>query len=117
MVQAPIKAGSYYFNYKGIHSIVLLAVCDAHYRFILVDVGEVVSLPFTIVYNYIIFPTIFLIVGDAGRHSDGGVLANSDFGQALDEGALMLPDDRALPGENDKDCYNYIYWLNFHYLN
>ena len=38
-----------------------------------------------------------LVVGDAGRHSDG-VLAKSTFGQALQERNFNIPDDRPLPG-------------------
>ena len=45
-----------------------------HYRFTLVDLGDV------------------------GRHSDGGVLSHSEFGKALEENSLFLPAPRLLPG-------------------
>ena len=74
VIQASINAGSTFYNYKGTHSIVLLAVCDAHYRFTAVDDGE------------------------AGCHSDGGVMANFEFGQALENGTLSIPEPRPLTG-------------------
>ena len=75
VIQAPHNSGSMFYNYKGTHSIVLLALCDAHYRFLIVDIG------------------------DTGRHSDGGVLANSLFGKALEGGTLAIPPITPLPGD------------------
>lgn len=51
-----------------------MAVCDAHYRFILLDIG------------------------DNGRHSDGSVFSNSSFGQAIEANSLNLPGSCPLPG-------------------
>ena len=46
VMQAPAHSCSTFYNYESTHSVVLMAVCDAHY--------------------------CFIDVGDAGRHSDGG---------------------------------------------
>ena len=67
VIQAPPSSGSQYFNYKGSHSIVLLAVVNANYEFVLIDVGGF------------------------GRNSDGGILANSNFGKALENDELHMP--------------------------
>lgn len=65
----PPLSGSYYYNYKGFHSIVLMAVVSADYEFLYVDVGK------------------------NGRLSDGGVFARSEFYRRLQTGGLELPPD------------------------
>ncbi|KAL1428171.1 hypothetical protein MTO96_016969 [Rhipicephalus appendiculatus] len=62
----------FYFT-QGTYSIVLLAVVDSDYKFVIVDVGAY------------------------GKQSDGGVLEQSKFGHRLEEGKLHLPRDLALP--------------------
>ncbi|KAM7302236.1 protein ALP1-like [Ixodes scapularis] len=55
------------------YSIILLAVVDSDYKFVVVDVGAY------------------------GKQSDGGVLQQSAFGQLLEQGRLELPKDLPLP--------------------
>jgi len=63
----PAKEGSYYFNYKGYRSVVLLGLVDANMTFIMADVGC------------------------NGRFSDAGVLQETTFYRKLKNGALALP--------------------------
>ncbi len=37
-------------------------------------------------------------VGQLGKFSDGGVFSNSTFGQAFEDGTLVLPEPAPLPG-------------------
>ncbi|CAM4573446.1 unnamed protein product [Leuciscus chuanchicus] len=85
VIKAPPNSGSQFHNYKGTFSIVLLAVVDAKYRFWVIDVG-----------GY-------------GRTSDGGILANSAFGQALRAGTLHLPPDHPLPGAEDREPQPHVF--------
>ena len=71
-----MNSGSSFYNYKGTFSLVLLAVCDARYRYILVDIG------------------------DEGHQNDNGVFSNSDFGIALLDGKHGLPQPEKLPNSD-----------------
>ena len=61
-----------YCNYKKTCSIVLLAVVDADYKFIAVDVGS------------------------CGKNSDGSVLDHSNLGEHLKNRTLRVPADKRL---------------------
>ena len=71
-IKQPSNSGSYYHNYKNWFSIILLAVVDANYQFILVDVGC------------------------NGRISDGGVYQNSTISLDFEENTLNIPKPRSL---------------------
>ena len=63
----PLDNGSTYFNYKGLFNIVLLALADADYKFIYVDIGC------------------------QGRFSDGGVFENCELYQLLPSSQDDIP--------------------------
>lgn len=73
-IDPPLQSGSYYYNYKGTFSIVLMAVVDAHLRFIYIDIGT------------------------NGRISDSGVWNKCSLKARLDSGQLRLPAASPLPG-------------------
>ena len=67
-IQCPINGDSLYFNYKGFHSTVLLALVDAEYKFLAVDVGSY------------------------GKNNDGNVFFKSVIGEKkLETGTLNVP--------------------------
>lgn len=63
--------------------MVLLALCDANYRFTVVDIGS------------------------EGRHSDGGILKNSMIGKLISSNSFDLPAPSLLM-EDDEELLNYF---------
>nr|XP_020448916.1 protein ALP1-like [Monopterus albus] len=84
VIQAPSNSGSQFFNYKGTFSIVLLALVDADYKFLAVDVGGF------------------------GSNSDGGIFANSRLGKALQSGDLHVPSASPLLAAPDLGPVPYV---------
>ncbi|XP_049785877.1 uncharacterized protein LOC126188326 [Schistocerca cancellata] len=73
VMQAPKDSGSYYYNYEHCHSVVLLALVDAIYKLLYMDVGC------------------------NGRVSDDGVFSTCVLFPALEQGHLDIPLPNPLP--------------------
>lgn len=81
-ITCPQFSGSHFFNYKHFNSIVLLALTDANYKFIFVDVGT------------------------NGRIGDAGVFAKSSLKKCLiDRSILNIPKEKILPGTTTSTPY------------
>jgi hypothetical protein len=74
-LQCPASSGSNYFCYKNDCSIVLLAIVDPFYKFIIADIGS---------YRW---------------HIDSGIFKNSAFYREYSDGKTILP-LKLLPGRN-----------------
>ena len=74
-IRKPNESGSQFFNYKNFFSTVLMAVADADYCFISVEVGAY------------------------GSSSDSNVFKNSTFGKLLESNKLNIPEPRVLPSD------------------
>ena len=66
-IQCPINGDSLYFNYKRFHSTVLLALVDAEYKFLAIEVDSY------------------------GKNSDGNVFSKSVIGKKLETRTLNVP--------------------------
>lgn len=77
-VRCPKNFGSMFFNYKLYYSIVLMAIADPNYKFIMVDVG-----------GY-------------GKDSDGGILCALNIYQCLENESLKIPNEKKFPNSNVK---------------
>ena len=78
------NSGSEYFNYKHFFSIVLLALVDANYKFVDINVGASV------------------------RAGDAGIYTDSDLKKALDENSLNLPKPTSIHGIARKKIHYHI---------
>ncbi|KAK3106532.1 hypothetical protein FSP39_022055 [Pinctada imbricata] len=80
-IKAPKNSGSLYYNYKGFFSIVMLAVVDADYKFLWVDVGA------------------------NGSASDTQVFTFCELKQAIDNSEMNFPSPEPLPHDNEDMPY------------
>ncbi|KMQ83211.1 nuclease harbi1 [Lasius niger] len=78
---APPNSSSSFYNYKGTHRIVLLAVADANCCFTIVDIGA------------------------EGRRSDCGIFQESELGRRLEDNDLDLPEPKSIVENGPKLPY------------
>lgn len=82
-ITPPPESGSYFYNYKGFHSMVLMAVVNANYEFIVSEFGI------------------------NGRISDGGVIGQTKFYDKLNNQSLHIPEPEHL--NNSNNVLNYVF--------
>ena len=80
-IKCPPRSGSEYYNYKKFYSIVLLALVDADYKFIWVDIGG------------------------RGPSSDAQIWNDSDLKEAMDNRSIPLPAPRPMPHDDEPMSY------------
>ena len=80
-IRCPKNSGSFYFNYKGFHSIALLTMVDSDYNFLYVDIGA------------------------SGAGSDAGVFTDTELQEALENGTIGLPEPEPLPNDIQPVAY------------
>lgn len=73
-VRCPSNTGSLCYNYKDFFSIVLLAIVDANYKIVAIDIGAY------------------------GREGDAGVFMRSNMGQKINNHTFDIPPPKASPG-------------------
>ena len=80
----PPDTSAYFYNYKGTYSVVLMALVNASYEFMMVDIGC------------------------NGCVSDGGVFKNTQFSKQLEEKKLNIPKPTILIGSNEPLPYVFV---------
>lgn len=75
-IRAPPNSGSLYFNYKDYFSVVMLALVDANYKFVAVDVGSY------------------------GKEGDSNIFRKSAIGKKIANNDFTIPEAKPLPQLN-----------------
>lgn len=83
-IKRPAKSGSMYYCYKTFFSIGLLAVTDANYKFVMVDVGSY------------------------GKDNDAGVFENCPLRRAIEARKIVIPEEKNLPGSTMKAPFVFL---------
>lgn len=75
-IKCPSNSGSLFFNYKTFYSVVLLAIVDANYKYVAVDIGSY------------------------GREGDAGIFRKSNMGQQITNHDFQMPPESPIPHTN-----------------
>ncbi|XP_014675989.1 PREDICTED: putative nuclease HARBI1 [Priapulus caudatus] len=83
-IRCPRNSGSLYHTYKGFFSVVLMALVDADYKFVWIDVG-----------GY-------------GSQSDAQIYNESELKDCLEDGSIGFPDPDPLPNDDRNMPYFFL---------